>query len=169
MGSYKYLKKFWKNPKTANKERVRGYRKGHTIVRLDRPTRPQKARMLGYKAKQGFVVARVKIGKGGRTRPGIHKGRKPSKRGRIYYTPSLSKQALAEKRCVRKFMNLEVLNSYYVGEDGNYIFYDVILADPNHPVIKKDPGMKWLGSQRRRAFRGLTSAGRKARGLRRSN
>lgn len=162
MGVYKHLRKFWKKPKDAIKQRVRGYRKAGTIEKLDKPSRPDRAHALGYKAKQGFVVARVKIDKGGRIRPKIRKARKPSKLGRIFYTTSQSKQALAEKRCARKFMNLEVLNSYYVGEDGNYKYFEVILIDPKHPVIAAD---RSIPLQRRRAFRGLTSAGRKSRGI----
>jgi len=40
----------------------------------------------------------------------------------------------------------------------------VILVDPNHPSCKKDFG--WMIINRKRAYRGLTSAQRKGRGLR---
>ena len=71
-------------------------------------------------------------------------------------------------RAARKYPNLEVLNSYYVGESGKYKWYEVILVDPHHPVIKSDPKINWIcrPCNRGRAFRGLTSAGKKARGLR---
>ena len=36
------------------------------ICRCTRPSRPEKARMLGYKAKQGYVVFRTRIRRGGR-------------------------------------------------------------------------------------------------------
>src|SRR3989344_1613867 len=103
------------------------WRRQSVIKRLERPTRPDRARSLGYK----------------------------------------SKQANAERRTVRVFPNLEVLNSYYVGEDGKYKYYEVILVDKSHPVIKNDKGINWILNQRRRAFRGLTSASRKGRGLHR--
>lgn len=63
---------------------------------------------------------------------------------------------------------MEVLNSYWVGEDGKHKWYEVILVDPYHPAIKADPQLNWLctGKHRGRAFRGLTSAGKKGRGLR---
>merc|ERR1719223_2698853 len=37
------------------------YRNLNTIHRASKPTRPEKARRLGYKATQGFVVYRIKI------------------------------------------------------------------------------------------------------------
>jgi large subunit ribosomal protein L15e len=75
-------------------------------------------------------------------------------------------QAVAEQRAARKYKTLEVLNSYWVGEDGIYYFFEVILVDPNHPQIRNDPVLKWIvEKQKGRAFRGLTSAGTKGRGL----
>ncbi len=142
------------------------WRRQSVIKRLERPTRPDRARSLGYKAKQGFVMARIRIKKGGRRKPSVRKGRKPRSLG-VFFNPKQSKQANAERRTVRVFPNLEVLNSYYVGEDGKYKYYEVILVDKSHPVIKNDKGINWILNQRRRAFRGLTSASRKGRGLHR--
>jgi large subunit ribosomal protein L15e len=83
-------------------------------------------------------------------------------------TPIKNLQWIAEERAARKFPNLEVLNSYYVAEDGLLKWFEVILVDPNHPAIKNDPDINWIcnKSNRRRVFRGLTSSGKKARGLR---
>ena len=143
---------------------AKAWRRQPVIKRLDRPTRPSRARSLGYKAKQGFVMARVRIKKGGRRRPSPRKGRKPRSLG-VFYNPKMRKQAIAEKRAARKFPNTEVLNSYKVGEDGKYHYFEVILVDISHPVIKSDNSISWITTQRRRAFRGLTSAGKKGRGL----
>jgi large subunit ribosomal protein L15e len=60
---------------------------------------------------------------------------------------------------------LEVLNSYYVAEDGMYKWFEVIMVDPHRPEIAKDKKINWILSQRKRVFRGLTAAGKKARGL----
>ena len=62
---------------------------------------------------------------------------------------------------------MNVLNSYWIGEDGRYHYYEVILVDPYHPVIEKDPKINWITnpSSKRRVLRGKTSAGRKGRGL----
>ncbi|RLI98845.1 MAG: 50S ribosomal protein L15e [Candidatus Aenigmatarchaeota archaeon] len=169
---YRYISKFWKRPKEylgeIFKKRLIAWRKEPTVKRIEKPTRLDRARALGYRAKQGFVVARVKVRKGGRRRRLYGRGgRKPSKAGLVRFKPKKSLRWIAEEKAQRKFPNLEVLNSYPVGEDGQYKFFEVILVDPNHPNIKSDPKIKWIAEKqhRKRVFRGLTSAGKKARGL----
>ena len=75
---------------------------------------------------------------------------------------------MAEERVARKYPNLEVLNSYWVWEDGKAKYYEVILVDPQRPEIRNDNNINWICEKQhtRRAFRGLTSAGKKGRGLR---
>jgi len=109
------------------------------------------------------VLARVRIVKGRRRRPSPTKGRKPRSSG-VFFTPKMNKKAIAERRVARKFPNLEVLNSYYVGETGVYEFYEVVLVDPKSPSVFRDKNVSVL-KQRNRAFRGLTSAGKRSRGL----
>lgn len=41
----------------------------NVIHRASRPSRPDKARRLGYKAKQGYVIYRVRVRRGGRKKP----------------------------------------------------------------------------------------------------
>jgi len=96
-------------------ERVMRWRKQPAMVRVEKPTRLGRARKLGYKAKQGFVVARVRVRRGGLSR-----------------------------------------------------WFEVILVDPNHPVIQSDKDVNWIceNVHRGRVFRGLTSAGKEVRGLR---
>ena len=169
---YKSVEKLWKKPtkemEVLMKSRLIEWRRQHTITRVKKPTRIDKARKLGYKAKQGYIIARVRIRKGGRKRRLYgRKGRKPSKAGLVKYTSKKSGRWIAEERAARKFPNLEVLNSYQVAEDGQYKWFEVILVDPNHPNIKNDPKVNWIGrgANRRRVFRGLTSAGKRSRGL----
>ena len=83
-------------------------------------------------------------------------------------TKILSKnyQQVAEERAHKKFVNCEVLNSYKAGEDGKNYWYEVILVDTYHPQMLKDKHLQFLRFKTGRAERGLTSAGRKARGLR---
>src|SRR5579871_152901 len=45
------------------------YRQLNVIHRASRPSRPDKARRLGYKAKQGYVIYRIRVRRGGRKRP----------------------------------------------------------------------------------------------------
>ncbi len=147
----------------VDKENIRKWSRQAVVKRIDRPTNLQRARTLGYRAKQGFVIARTRIKRGGRRRASERKGRKPKKAGLVHFTAAQSLQSIAEKRVARKFPNLEVLNSYYVGESGTHKFYEVILVDPVHPAIKKDRKINWIAGQRRRVFRGLTSSARKSR------
>lgn len=169
MGYYKYIKKtrLSKEFKGIYKKRLIEWRKEKVVTKIKRPTKPDKAHSLGYKSKKGFVVIRTRIKRGGRKRPKVHGGRKPSKSGRVKYTPKLSLQVMAEQRVARKFPNLEVLNSYWAGEDGKSRWFEIILVDPKHPSVINDKDTNWICSSkhRRRVFRGLTGAGKKSRGL----
>lgn len=171
-GLYKSVSGIWKKQKEkleeVLKQRLIEWRRQHTVEKIGKPTRIDRARALGYKAKQGYALARVKVRKGGRRRRLYgRRGRKPSKAGLVHFTFGKSLQRIAEEKAQRRFVNLEVLNSYPVGEDGQYHFFEVIMIDPNHPNIVNDPKINWICSpaNRRRVFRGLTSAGKKSRGL----
>ena len=167
MGMYKYIKKAWRSPeyKQIQKQRLISWRKEPVVLKIDKPTRLDRARSLGYKSKQGYVLVRTSIKKGTRKREKPSGGRKPVHAGQTKHTPGMNLQRISEGRVNRKFPNLEVLNSYFVGDDGKRTWFEVILVDPNHPVIKNDPKMKYLKTQRKRVFRGLTSAGKKSRML----
>ena len=142
------------------------WRKGNSIVRVEKPLRLDRARSLGYKAKKGIIVLRVRILRGGRKRPRPRKGRR-SKRMIIHQNLKMNYKEVAEQRAARKYKNMEVLNSYWIGKDGINYFFEVILADRSLPEIKSDKQLGFISkSPRGRAFRGLTSFGRRARGLR---
>ncbi|MGC8662677.1 MAG: 50S ribosomal protein L15e [Candidatus Micrarchaeia archaeon] len=168
MGMVKYVKETFRQEYAERssilRERISTWRKAGGVVRVTRPTNPVRARELGYKAKQGVIVARVKIRKGLRKREKPMGGRKPSKNAR-FYAYRKSHQSMAEERANRKFSNTEVLNSYYVGEDGNYSFYEVILIDRSNPSILNDRIYSKILQQKGRVYKGLTSSGRKHRGL----
>jgi large subunit ribosomal protein L15e len=154
--------------KAVMKGHLMEWRRQHTVERLERPTNPARARSVGYKAKKGYVMARVSVGRGGmRRRLYGRGGRKPSKAGLVKFTSGKGLQWIAEERAAKRFPNLEVLNSYYVGEDGRNKWYEVVLLDPRHPAIIRDKNVKWIATpaNRRRVLRGLTSAGKKARAL----
>lgn len=168
MNLYSSVRNLWKKPK-ANlgglwRERLIEWRKSDSIVRVDKPTRIDRARSLGYKAKQGYIVVRVRLLRGGRQRPLIKKGRR-SKHRRRKKILSMSYQWVAEGRANKKYPNCEVLNSYYLAKDGKNYWYEVILVDREQ--VSKYKEMGWLkeGANRGRVFRGLTSAGKKSRGL----
>ena len=157
MGAYDYITKTfqeeYKERSDEYRARLAQWRKEGAIVRLERPTNLPRARRLGYKAKQGYVIVRVRMEKGRRTRRKPMGGRKPKSNYR-FVQPGMSHQAMAEQRANRKYRNLEVLNSYWVGEDGNYKYFEVILADPTKKTVTST-----AVNRKGRAFRGLTSAG----------
>ena len=109
----------------------------------------------------------MRIKKGGRNRPAPSGGRRPKTAGLKRFSTGKSKQSIAEERVQRKYPNLEVLNSYEVIEDGKHKWFEVIMLDPHHPSIVNDKDYNWIVGQKRRVHRGLTSAGKKSRGLRR--
>ncbi len=171
--TYKYVAKAWKKPDASFVEdlmwqRAIQWRKQPTILRIETPTRLDRARRLGYKAKQGFVMVRVRVRRGGTRKLRPKSGRRPKRMGVVKYKLAKSLRLIAEERATRKFPNLEVLNSYWVWEDGRFKWFEVVMVDPSHPVIRTDKNVKWIydGVHRGRALRGLTSAGKKIRGLR---
>ena len=170
MGYLKYVKELWKKPKTnmpeLYRERLIKWRKEPVTVKLEHPTRIDRARSLGYKAKKGIIVVRQRVSKGGRMRPQFKSGRR-SKHMRRVQIVGKNYQQIAEERASKKHLNLEVLNSYWVAEDGHSKWYEIILVDKDHPQILKNPQLKFMKQQKGRVFRGLTSAGKKSRGLRR--
>ena len=165
MGAYKYIRELWKKDNTLLKQRMVEWRKEPSTVRLERPTRLDRARSLGYKAKGGIIVVRNRVTRKRRKREFPEGGRRP-KTFRHRKITNMNYQAIAEQRANTHFKNMEVLNSYYVGEDGKQVWFEVILVDPHHPQIRSDPQLCWMIDQRGRASRGLTSAGRRYRGLR---
>lgn len=170
MGLYQHVRELWKNPhkNLGNlwNERLILWRQEATTVRVDKPTRIDRARSLGYKAKQGFVIIRQRVTRGGHIRP-LPVGGRRSKRSGSLMNLRKNYRLIAEERAQRKFLNLVVLNSYEVGRDGRYYWYEIIFVDPNHPVIKADPSINWIcnAKNRSRVFHGKTSAGKAGRGL----
>lgn len=149
--------------KPVMRENLLKWRREPATVRLERPTKLDRARTLGYRAKQGIIVVRQRLERNSRKRERFAGGRR-SKHNRRLEIIHFSHRAIAEQRVNKKFPNMEVLNSYPVGEDGNYKWFEVIMVDKNHPQIKKDKNLKWITSNKhtRRAFRGLTSAAKKS-------
>jgi len=167
-GLYHYLREAWKKPdKKVFRERMIVWRKSRVFTKVDKPLRLDKARALGYKDKKGFVIIRVRVKRGGHKRLRPNKGRR-SKRLHTRKNLKMNYKWIAEQRAEKKYKNLIVLNSYQIGKDGVYYFFEVILIDPNKTEIKNDKKINWIckPQNKKRAMRGLTSAGKKSRGLR---
>lgn len=175
MGAYKYLEELWRRKQSdimnfILRVRTWEFRQLPVIHRASRPSRPDKARKLGYKAKSGYVIYRVRVRRGGRKRPvakGIVTG-KPTSVGINQLKPTRNLRSVAEERVGRKIGGLRVLNSYWVGQDGTHKFYEVIMVDAGHNAIRNDPRINWICNpvHKHRELRGLTSAGKSSRGLR---
>ena len=172
--AYKYIAEAWAKPEKSfvhelMRHRRVEWRKQSVITRIDKPTRLDKARKLGYKAKQGYVIVRVRVRRSGMRKLRPRAGRRPKRMGVTKFKYSKSMRLIGEERVGRKFPNLEVLNSCWVGEDGRSKWFEVVLVDPHHPVIQADKRINWIAQKqhKRRVFRSLTSAGKKIRGLRR--
>lgn len=170
---YSYIGDAWNVPeksyvKQLNYERKILWRREENFVRIERPTRLDRARALGFKAKQGYVVVRGRVRKGNAGKRAIKAGRRAKRMGINKITGGKSQQRIAEERSAKRFPNMEVLNSYWVGADGQYEWYEVILVDPSHPVIMADNKINWIckNSSTGRVYRGKTSAGQKGRGMR---
>ena len=154
----------YKERADAYKERIVKWGSEPPVIRIQKPTNIARARNLGYKAKQGVVMARVQILGGKKKRPTNSGGRKPSKSGR-YFSRQKSTQAIAEERAARRFTNCEVLNSYFVGSAGSKKFFEIILLEKSNPSVLADPEYRRIVDQQGRAPRGLTASGRRHRGL----
>lgn len=168
MGAYKYIKESFQQGYKERSEAVRSrlieWNNQSTLERVDKPTNVARARELGYKDKQGVVVVRARIRKGLSKREKVTGGRKPSKSGR-YFSRKKSAQAIAEERSSRAYSNCEVLNSYYVGEDGKSSYFEIILLDRGSSSIMNDPIYASAVRSRGKAYRGLTASGRRHRGI----
>jgi large subunit ribosomal protein L15e len=168
MGSYKHIRSTiigqYKERPQEYRERLMRWAAEGTAVRVQRPTNIARARKLGYKAKQGVLVVRVKISKGRSKRRQPSGGRKPSKSGR-YYTRAKSMQAIAEERASKKFTNTEVLNSYFVGDSGTHSYYEIIMLDRSSPSVRADSSYSRVIARKNRVAAGRTAAGRRHRGL----
>ncbi len=106
------------------------WRRGKTIHRVEKPSRLDRARSVGYKAKQGYVVVRVKVSRGGLRKIPPKLGRRQKRMGISKIKRSKGMKRIAEERVKRKYRNLEVLGSYFLGEDGQSKWFEVVLRDP---------------------------------------
>ncbi len=164
MNAYQYIKE---NLRANLKSKMIGFRQQESVTRIDKPSDIARARVLGYKDKKGIIVVRVKLNRGGRKKHRVNRNRR-SKRQTARKNLKMNYQWVAESRAQKHYPTLEVLNSYLLAKDGLHYFFEVILVDPNQPVIQSDKNLSFLTSRknRNRVTRGLTSSAKKSRGLR---
>ena len=122
-GMYHYVQQAWKKPDMEIlRKRMIDRRESEAITEVEKPLRLDRARALGYKAKKGFFVARVRMKRGGHKRPRARKARKGANLT-IRKNLKMSYQWIAEQKVQRSYKNLEVLNSYWVGKDGLHYWF----------------------------------------------
>ncbi len=173
MGASKYIREAfqneWKGVKDENYDyalimRKRGIEfrnEERAVVKVDHPTNLVSARSVGYKAKQGIFVVRVRVRKGTGTHHRPKNKRRPKRQGKNKLSRRLSTQAMSEQKASKYYENAEALGSYKIAEDGKWHYFEVVLADRTAPSVVNDKNLKWLssGTARGRAERGKTYAG----------
>jgi large subunit ribosomal protein L15e len=132
----------WKSNNDVLKSKAVVWRTEEVIHKINRPSRLDRARRLGYKAKQGIIVVRIRVGRGGMRKQRPVSGRRPKHLGVVHIKLGTNMRKVAERRVSEKFPNLEVLGSYYLHKDGRYLWYEVILVNPHHPAIFNDKEMR---------------------------
>ncbi len=134
--------KMWKENSAILRERAIAWRKEDAVTRIERPSRLLRARRLGYKAKQGIVVIRMRVGTGGMRKQRPRGGRRPKHLGVTRIKADDSMKTVAQRRVLERYPNMKLLGSYFLYKDGKHYWYEVILADPSHPRISKDKELR---------------------------
>lgn len=135
-------RKMWKTRSDELKAKAVEWRAQTTMHRIEKPSRLDRARRLGYKAKQGFVVVRMRVASGGMRKQRPKAGRRPKHIGVVRIKQSDSMQKVAERRVAERHPNMKLIGSYYLHKDGRYYWFECILADKSHPAIFKDLEIK---------------------------
>jgi len=134
--------KMWKTNSVELREKAVLWRKQNALTRIDKPSRIARARRLGYKAKQGIVVIRMRVGTGGMRKQRPRAGRRPKHLGVTRIKADVSMRKVSERRVLERYPNMKLLGSYFLYKDGMHYWFEIILADPSHPSIAKDKEMR---------------------------
>jgi len=132
-----WLKMLKENPMEL-RQRAVIWRNQNAITRVEKPSRIARARRLGYKAKQGIIVVRMRVGTGGMRKERPRGGRRPKHLGVTKIKADVSMKQVAERRVLQRYPNMKLLGSYFLYKDGMHYWFEVVLADPSHPRIAKD-------------------------------
>ena len=130
--------RLWRENAPELRQRVVGWRRQNAIIRIEKPSRIERARRLGYKAKQGIIVVRMRVGTGGMRKKRPTGGRRPKHLGVTRIKADVSMKTVAERRASERYPNMSVLGSYFIYKDGIHYWFEIIMADGQHPRIFKD-------------------------------
>jgi len=136
-----WLKMLKENPMEL-RQRAVIWRNQNAVTRVEKPSRIARARRLGYKAKQGIIVIRMRVGTGGMRKQRPRGGRRPKHLGVTKIKADVSMKQVAERRVLERYPNMKLLGSYFLYKDGMHYWFEVVLADPSHPRIAKDKEMR---------------------------
>ena len=134
--------KMWKDNSVELRKKAVLWRKQNAVTRVDKPSRITRARRLGYKAKQGITVVRMRVGTGGMRKQRPRGGRRPKHLGVTRIKAAVSMKQVAERRVLERYPNMKLLGSYFLYKDGMHYWFEIILADPSHPSIAKDKELR---------------------------
>ena len=134
--------KLWKVNSPELRDRVISWRKQDAVTRIEKPSRILRARRLGYKAKQGIIVIRMRVGTGGMRKKRPTGGRRPKHLGVTRIKAAVNMKQVADRRVLERYPNMALLGSYFIYKDGMHYWFEVILADPSHPRIIKDKELR---------------------------
>jgi len=132
-----WLKMLKENPMEL-RQRAVVWRNENAVTRVEKPSRIARARRLGYKAKQGIIVIRMRVGTGGMRKQRPRGGRRPKHLGVTKIKADVSMKQVSERRVLERYPNMKLLGSYFLYKDGMHYWFEIILADPSHPRIAKD-------------------------------
>ena len=132
-----WLKMLKENPMEL-RQRAVIWRNQNAVTRVEKPSRIARARRLGYKAKQGIIVIRMRVGTGGMRKQRPRGGRRPKHLGVTKIKADVSMKQVSERRVLERYPNMKLLGSYFLYKDGMHYWFEVVLADPSHPRIAKD-------------------------------
>ena len=136
-----WLKMLKENPIELRQKAVI-WRNQNAVTRVEKPSRIARARRLGYKAKRGIIVVRMRVGTGGMRKERPRGGRRPKHLGVTKIKADVSMKQVSERRVLERYPNMKLLGSYFLYKDGMHYWFEIILADPSHPRIAKDKKMR---------------------------
>src|SRR2546425_10907554 len=100
--AYSHMEAWWRDGAPDFRDWLRraaiSWRREPVVKRIPRPIRLVTARRLGYKAKTGIVMVRVRVRRGGARKPRPTSGRRQKAMGSAKFTRAISLQNLPEKR-----------------------------------------------------------------------
>ena len=112
--------RMWKDNSVVLRQRALLWRRQNAITRVDKPSRITRAKRLGYKAKQGIIVVRMRVGTGGMRKQRPRGGRRPKHLGVTRIKADVSMKQVAERRVLERYPNMKLLGSYFLYKDGKH-------------------------------------------------